>query len=177
MSQSGVSATNMSVGISPAGILTGSQNPDCRDGPARKWHARYGTCVARESDDRDEHLKKTAPERPYVNEPILRTLAPQDVNVVIQPVNEAEIDEMWSYVGDKGHQRWLGHAIAHHRGTILASVFGTHTDPVFVTLKQLLAPCGITRFYPDDWGPTRAISSLSNIRSGKRIHRRLTEHT
>jgi insertion element IS1 protein InsB len=87
-----------------------------------------------------------------VNEAILGNLVPQDVNVVIQPVNEAEMDEMWSFVGDKGHQRWLWHAIDHHSGAILAYVLGTHTDTVFVKLKQLLAPFGITRFYTDDWG-------------------------
>jgi insertion element IS1 protein InsB len=90
-----------------------------------------------------------------VNEAILGALAPQDVNVVIQPVDEAEMDEMWSFVGDKGHQRWLWHAIDHHSGTILADVLGTHTDTVFVKLKQLLAPCGITHFYTDDWGTYR----------------------
>jgi insertion element IS1 protein InsB len=87
-----------------------------------------------------------------VNEPILGILAPQDVNVVIQPVNEAEMDEMWSVVDDKGHQRWLWHAIDHHSGAILAYVLGTHTDTVFVTLKQLLAPCGMTHFSTDAWG-------------------------
>jgi insertion element IS1 protein InsB len=87
-----------------------------------------------------------------VNEAILGTLVPQDVNVVIQLANEAEMDEMWSYVGDKGHQRWLWHAIDHHSGAILAYVLGTHADTVFVKLKQLLAPFGITRFYTDDWG-------------------------
>jgi insertion element IS1 protein InsB len=87
-----------------------------------------------------------------VHESIVGSLTPQDVNVVIQPVNEAEMDEMWSDVGDKGHQRWLWHAIDHDSGTILAYVLGTHTDAVFVKLKQLLAPFGITRFYTDDWG-------------------------
>ena len=111
-----------------------------------------------------------------MNEAILGNLTPQDVNVVIQQVHEAEMDEMWSYVGDKGHQRWLWHAIDHHSGTILAYVLGTHTDTVFVKLKQLLAPFGITRFYTDDWVPTREISSPSNIRSGKKIHRRLKEN-
>jgi len=87
-----------------------------------------------------------------VNEAILGNLVPQDVNIVIEQVNEAEMDEMWSFVSDKGHQRWLWHAIDHHSGAILAYVLGTHTDTVFVKLKQLLAPFGITRFYTDDWG-------------------------
>jgi insertion element IS1 protein InsB len=87
-----------------------------------------------------------------VNEAILGNLVPQDVNIVIEQVNEAEMDEMWSFVSDKGHQRWLWHAIDHHSGAILAYVLGTHTDTVFVKLQQLLAPFGITRFYTDDWG-------------------------
>ena len=87
-----------------------------------------------------------------MNEAILGNLVPQDVNIVIEQVNEAEMDEMWSFVSDKGHQRWLWHAIDHHSGAILAYVLGTHTDTVFVKLKQLLAPFGITRFYTDDWG-------------------------
>jgi insertion element IS1 protein InsB len=111
-----------------------------------------------------------------VNEPILGTLAPQDVNVVIQPVNEAEMDEMWSFVGDKGHQRWLWHAIDHHSGAILAYVLGTHTDTVFVTLKQLLVPFGMTHFYTDDWGTYQRNLRPSTILSGKRIHRRLKEN-
>jgi insertion element IS1 protein InsB len=87
-----------------------------------------------------------------VHEASLGTLSPQDVNLVIQPVNAAEMDEMWSVVGDKGHQRWWWHAIDHHRGTILAYVWGTHTETVFVKLKPLVAPCGRAHFYTDAWG-------------------------
>jgi insertion element IS1 protein InsB len=47
------------------------------------------------------------------------------------------MDELWSFVGDKWHQRWLWHAIDHHSGTILAYILGTRTDTVFVKLKQL----------------------------------------
>jgi IS1 family transposase len=71
---------------------------------------------------------------------------PPDANVALQPVDEAEMDEMWSVVGDKWQPRWLWQAIEHHRGPILASVWGTHTATEFVKLKQLLAPCGSTRF-------------------------------
>jgi insertion element IS1 protein InsB len=74
------------------------------------------------------------------------------VHVVIQKAEEAEMDEMWSFVGHKGQQRWLWHAIDHHSGTVLAYVFGTHTDAVFLQLKKLLAPFGILHVYTDDWG-------------------------
>ena len=65
---------------------------------------------------------------------------------------ESELDEMWSYVGKKDNPRWLWHAIDHESGQVLAYVFGTRKDEVFVQLKALLERFGITRFYTDDWG-------------------------
>lgn len=65
---------------------------------------------------------------------------------------EAEIDEMWSFVKNKGNQRWLWHAIDHASGQILAYVFGERKDKVFLQLKSLLNPFGIKHFYTDDWG-------------------------
>jgi insertion element IS1 protein InsB len=64
----------------------------------------------------------------------------------------SELDEMWSYVHSKANPRWLWHAIDHRSGTGLAYVFGRRQDTVFVQLKALLAPFGITRFYTDGWG-------------------------
>ena len=64
----------------------------------------------------------------------------------------SELDEMWSYVGKKANQRWLGHAIDHHTGKVLAYGFGRRQDDVFLRLKALLEPFGITRFYTDGWG-------------------------
>jgi IS1 family transposase len=43
----------------------------------------------------------------------------------------------------------------HHTGQVLASVFGTREDHVFLELQSLLAPFGITRFYTDGWGAYR----------------------
>ena len=86
---------------------------------------------------------------------MLERLNPSDILVKIQKVEEseeAELDEMWSYVGNKENQRWLWHAIDHHSGEILAYVFGNHEDAVFLELKKLLEPFGITTFYTDDWG-------------------------
>jgi insertion element IS1 protein InsB len=73
-------------------------------------------------------------------------------HVVVEKVDTAEMDEMWSFVRKKEQQRWLWHAIDHQSGTVLAYVLGTHADTVFLQLKQLLAPCGISRFSTDDWG-------------------------
>lgn len=72
--------------------------------------------------------------------------------VVVRPIDTAAMDAMWSLVRQKAQQRWRWHAIDHHSGTVLASVLGSHTETGFLQWKQLLAPCGMARFYPDDWG-------------------------
>ena len=83
---------------------------------------------------------------------MLKRLNPTEIVVDIQKVEGAELDEMWSYVGSKENQRWLWHAIDHDTGEILAYVFGDRKDAVFLELKRLLEPFGITRFYTDNWG-------------------------
>ncbi len=64
----------------------------------------------------------------------------------------SELDEMWAYVRQKANPRWLWHAIDHHSGKVLAYVFGRRKDTVFLQLKALLEPFGISRFYTDGWG-------------------------
>jgi insertion element IS1 protein InsB len=87
-----------------------------------------------------------------VNQPLLNTLHSDEVDVVIQRADEAEVDEMWSFVGKKTAQRWLWHAIDHHTGKVLAYVFGRRQDQVFLQLQGLLEPFGITRYDTDYWG-------------------------
>lgn len=87
-----------------------------------------------------------------VNEAVLKASEPEKIDVVIQRVEDAELDEMWSYVESKDHQRWLWHAMDHHTGAVLAYVLGSHQDSVFLKLRSLLEPFGITHFYTDDWG-------------------------
>lgn len=65
---------------------------------------------------------------------------------------EAQLDEMWSFVGSKGQQRWLWHAIDHKTGEVLAYVMSNHKDAAFLELKALLEPFGLTQFYTDGWG-------------------------
>jgi len=62
------------------------------------------------------------------------------------------MDEMWSFVGAKATERWLWHAIDHHTGRVLAYVVGTRKDAVFLKLRALLGPFGITRYYTDKAG-------------------------
>lgn len=87
-----------------------------------------------------------------VNKALLEQVNPDHVLVEIQRVDDAELDERWSYVGKKENQRWLWHAIDHHTGKVLAYVLGDHKDDVFLQLKARLEPFEIMRFYTDDWG-------------------------
>ncbi len=97
-------------------------------------------------------LKKKEVVLESVNTALLRTLNPEQVVVHLEQAGEAEMDEMWSFVGTKGNPRWLWHAIDHHTGAVLAYVFGRRKDEVFLRLKALLEPFGLTRFYTDHWG-------------------------
>jgi len=122
-----------------------------------------------------------------VNEPFLTASDPDDLQVDIVKVDEnqklssdnldVEMDEMWSYVGSKANQRWLWHAIDRSTGTVLAYVLGRRKDEVFLDLKGLLEPFGITRFFTDDWGayerhldPEKHIIGKQNTQQIERKH-------
>jgi insertion element IS1 protein InsB len=62
---------------------------------------------------------------------------------------------MWSFVGTKARVRWLWYAIDHQTRRVLAYVMGTRKDAVFLKLKALLAPSGITHYYTDQAGVYR----------------------
>jgi insertion element IS1 protein InsB len=95
-----------------------------------------------------------------VNQAVLKHLHPECVEVEIWRADElevrrglsSELDEMWSYVRSKANPRWLWHAIDHRTGQVLAYVFGRRQDRVFLELKALLEPFGITRYFTDGWG-------------------------
>lgn len=61
---------------------------------------------------------------------------PEEVEVDIHNVEEAEVDERWSLVGKNEQQRWLWHAIDHMSGGVLADVCGTHEEEVFLQLTE-----------------------------------------
>ncbi len=67
-------------------------------------------------------------------------------------VEDAEMDEMWSFVQSKKQQRWLWHAIDHRSGNVLAYVLAPHEDSALRQLKELLAPFSVGHFYTDGWG-------------------------
>jgi insertion element IS1 protein InsB len=77
---------------------------------------------------------------------------PDAVAVAVRRVEAAEVDERWSFVGSKAHQRWLWQAIDHLRGVVLAYAFGSRADTVFLEFKKLLKPFGLVHFYTDGAG-------------------------
>ena len=113
----------------------------------------------------------------YVNAELLKSLNPVDVEVSIKKVDDAELDEMWSFVKEKDQQRWLWHAIDHRTGKVLAYVLGSRKDVVFLELQKLLIPFGIKRFLSDDWGaysrhidPERHVIGKRNTQKIERKH-------
>ncbi|WP_420844281.1 IS1 family transposase [Lamprobacter modestohalophilus] len=98
-------------------------------------------------------FKKKEPQLQSVNQNYLKNIKnPHEIQVVVKRCDEAELDEMWSFVRIKSNQRWLWHAIDHNTGEVLAYVFGKRQDVVFQQLEDLLKPFGIRRYYTDDWG-------------------------
>ncbi len=91
-----------------------------------------------------------------------------EVEVVIRRIEEAEVDEMWSFVGKKKEQRWLWHAVDHRSGKVLAYVLGARKDEVFLQLKAILEPFGIRRFHTDGWGAYTRHLDASVHHPGKR---------
>ena len=64
-------------------------------------------------------------------------------------VEEAELDEMWSFVQKKKNQRWLWIAIDHNTRKIVAFAFGRRIQTVFKKLRKLLKSFDIRRYYTD----------------------------
>jgi insertion element IS1 protein InsB len=104
---------------------------------------------------------------------LLALVNPEEVTVVIRVAEEAEVDEMWSFVGKKHGPRWLWHAIDHRSGKVLAYVFGRRQDAVFLKLQALLEPFGIKRYYTDYWGAYTRHLDANAHRPGKRHTQRI----
>ena len=93
--------------------------------------------------------------------------------MIIHPVKEAELDEQWAYVGKKKEPRWLWQALDHQAGKVLAYVFGRRKDAVFLELKALLEPFGISRYFTDGWGAYQCHLDPANHEIGNRCTQQL----
>src|SRR5215510_1716001 len=89
-------------------------------------HSRYRAGVTRQSHHGHQRTQKKAPALQQVNQRVLQSLHPEQVEVEIGRADElaqrrgltSELDETWSYVGKKAAPRWLWHAIDRYRGTV-----------------------------------------------------------
>lgn len=63
-----------------------------------------------------------------------------------------EMDEQWSYVGNKKQPRWLWYAWQPDFKKVLAYAFGSRTDKTLNTLLAHLRHFPLRLFCTDDWG-------------------------
>ncbi len=73
-------------------------------------------------------LKKKEAVLESVHSALPRMLNPEQVVVDIEQAGEAAMEEMWSFVGNKGNPRWRWHAIDHPTGMVLAYGFGRRKE-------------------------------------------------
>ncbi|MDR2096838.1 MAG: hypothetical protein LBP76_15145, partial [Treponema sp.] len=86
----------------------------------------------------------------YVNYDYLNRHQNGGITVELVLVNEIEMDEMWSFVGDKSHQYWLWWAIDHSTGEPPAFHFGIREYEKVDELLSLLKPFDIKVVYADN---------------------------
>jgi IS1 family transposase/transposase-like protein len=103
----------------------------------------------------------------YVNYDYLNSHQNEGITVEFVSVNEVEMDEMWSFVGDKSHQYWLWWAIDHSTGEPLAFHFGTREYENLDELLALLSPFDIKIVYADNNFAYQSRISNSEVVTGK----------
>ena len=86
----------------------------------------------------------------YVNYEYIERHKNSSISVDFVLVDEAEMDEMWSFYHDKKHQIWLWWAIDHNSGEPLAFRFGTREHKNLDVLLELLRPFSISIVYSDN---------------------------
>jgi insertion element IS1 protein InsB len=141
--------------VSQHGVGAGGQTAHGRDGAQWQRYPGYRPRAGSQPDDGDRHAQKKAPALHAVNPVLMTARAGSLSTVVLHKVKEAELDEMWSFVGRKQQPRWLWEALDHQTGRIVAYTFGRRAHRAWLKLKALLAPFGIRRFYTDGWGAYR----------------------
>lgn len=122
------------------------------------------------------NLKKTADWAWQVNEKYLREQQVKEVDIVSSEqvdMEEAEMDEMWSFVHDKSQQYWLWWAVDHRTGVPLAYCFGTREHKNLDELRTLLAPFHIDMVYADGNYAYKKHITESTVITGKRNTQRI----
>jgi len=87
--------------------------------------------------------------------------------VLLLPI-ALELDEQWSFVGNKSNQRWLWLALNHYNSEVLAYTFGDRTDMACNKIKQLHRPFNITKYFTDGLGAYQRLLPYELHEEGKR---------
>jgi IS1 family transposase/transposase-like protein len=120
--------------------------------------------IAKDTDT----LRNIEPLLWYVNYDYLNAHKDSGITGEIVPVSEAEIDEMWSFVGDKSRQYWLWRAVDHNMGEPLAFHFGTGEHKNLDALLELLKPFNINTVYSDDNSAYKSLITGREVVRGKK---------
>ncbi|MET4692972.1 insertion element IS1 protein InsB [Endozoicomonas sp. NE40] len=64
-----------------------------------------------------------------------------------------QMDEQWSYVGNKKNQRWLFYAWEPRYQRVIAHAFGRRTKKILKKLIKLVKPYKFRFYCTDDWKP------------------------
>jgi hypothetical protein len=107
-----MSTTDVRVGVLPPWAAAAGEATDYRYGAQRQRYPRHCPSLKDQQGYSAERVKKKEGVIEPVNTALLRHVKPDDITVDIYKVDEAEVDEMWSFVGTKKAPRWLWHAIA-----------------------------------------------------------------
>ncbi|MCP9267030.1 IS1 family transposase [Xenorhabdus sp. XENO-1] len=93
-------------------------------------------------------------------------LAGSDIHII------CEIDEQWSFVGNKKNQRWLWYAWEPKKKRIVAHVFGDRSQKTLKKLLALLAPFKIKFYCTDDYAVYNCLPAEKHLR-GKKFTQRI----
>ena len=117
---------------------------------------RYRTGVTHQYRHRAAGFRKKEAALESVNTALLRTINPAEALWTLSKLGKLKLTK-WSFVGKKGNQRWLWHAIDHHTGQVLAHVLAAAKTRSFCS-SALLSPSGSLVFIRIIGGRTNAIS-------------------
>jgi insertion element IS1 protein InsB len=88
-------------------------------------------------------------------------------------ITELEMDEMWSFVGQKEQEAWLWYAFEPRSRQIVAWLIGERTDKNCRRLLNQLKHCRVLRFCTDEWKSYRKLIPWAQHWVGKRWTQRI----
>ncbi|WP_407644441.1 IS1 family transposase [Dongshaea marina] len=91
----------------------------------------------------------------------------QDLDTLEDAQLICELDEMWSYVGNKDEQVWLWLVVDSKRRKPIAHFFGPRTDASCRQLLEIIEPLHVAMFTSDDWGSYKRCIAPEQHLTGK----------